>query len=184
MHLRAKVYNQGMDHVSQQLLDPQAGTTETVESDPLGKVDLGGALFSNATDELIETWYIAARAKTYFKDKAYGADYRWLEKQFPGKEISVVSSTRDEQKWLVSASADTEPGKTVLFDRKTKKITPQYTLWEKIPRESLAEMRAVTYKSSDGLEIPAYLVLPRGVTAKNLPALVIPHGGPWGRDFW
>jgi len=82
------------------------------------------------------------------------------------------------------AVADTEPGKTVLFDRKTKTITPQYTLWDKIPRESLAEMKPVSYKSSDGLEIPAYLTLPRGVPAKNLPAIVLPHGGPWGRDEW
>jgi dipeptidyl aminopeptidase/acylaminoacyl peptidase len=176
--------NKGSDLISLMLMDPQTGTTEMVESDPLGKVDFGGALFSQANDELIETWYTAARTKTYFKDKAYGADYRWLEKQFPGMEISVRSSTRDEQKWLVMAAADKEPGKTVLFDRKTNTITPQYSLWEKIPRESLAEMRAVSYKSSDGLEIPAYLTLPRGVRAKNLPALVIPHGGPWGRDTW
>src|SRR5579871_5512810 len=93
--------NKGTDLVSLMMLDPQTGKTEMVESDPLGKVDLGGTLFSQANDELVETWYIAARAKTYFKDKAYGADYRWLEKQFPGKEIRVVSSTRDEQKWLV-----------------------------------------------------------------------------------
>ncbi|KAA6462153.1 S9 family peptidase [Acidobacteria bacterium AB60] len=176
--------NKGADLISLLLLDPQTGKTEMVESDPLGKVDLGGTLFSKANDELIETWYIAARAKTYFKDKAYGADYRWLEKQFPGKEIRVVSSTQDEQKWLAMAVADTEPGKTILFDRKTKTITPQYTLWEKIPRASLAEMKPVTYKSSDGLEIPAYLTLPRGVPAKNLPAIVVPHGGPWGRDQW
>ena len=176
--------NKGSDLVSLMLLDPETGKTEMVESDPLGKVDLGGALFSKANDELIETWYVAARAKTYFKDKVYGADYRWLERQFPEKEIRVVSSTQDEQKWLVMAVADTEPGKTVLFDRKTKTITPQYTLWDKIPRESLAEMKPVSYKSSDGLEIPAYLTLPRGVPAKNLPAVVVPHGGPWGRDEW
>jgi dienelactone hydrolase len=34
------------------------------------------------------------------------------------------------------------------------------------------------------LEIPAYLTLPKGVEAKNLPTLIIPHGGPWGRDNW
>src|SRR5215471_18489125 len=45
-------------------------------------------------------------------------------------------------------------------------------------------MKSVTYKSSDGLEIPAYLTLPKGVPPKNLPALIIPHGGPWGRDQW
>ncbi|HUD14798.1 MAG TPA: alpha/beta fold hydrolase, partial [Terracidiphilus sp.] len=33
-------------------------------------------------------------------------------------------------------------------------------------------------------EIPAYLTLPKGVPAKNLPTLIIPHGGPWGRDEW
>ena len=176
--------NKGSELISLMLMDVQTGKTEMVESDPLGKVDLGGTLFSKANDELIETWYIAARAKTYFKDKAYGADYRWLEKQYPGKDILVVSSTQDEQKWLVMARADTEPGKTVLFDRKSKTITPQYTLWDKIPRESLAEMKPVSYRSSDGLEIPAYLTLPRGVAAKNLPAIVLPHGGPWGRDEW
>ena len=45
-------------------------------------------------------------------------------------------------------------------------------------------MKAVRYPSSDGLEIPAYLTLPKGVPAKNLPAIVLPHGGPWARDVW
>jgi dipeptidyl aminopeptidase/acylaminoacyl peptidase len=39
-------------------------------------------------------------------------------------------------------------------------------------------MQAITYKSSDGLEIPAFLTLPKGVAAKNLPVLLIPHGRP------
>src|SRR5262249_27032923 len=69
-------------------------------------------------------------------------------------------------------------------DRKTRKLALQYKVREKLPRESLAEMKPVKYKSSDGLEIPAYLTLPKGVPAKNLPALLIPHGGPWARDFW
>jgi dienelactone hydrolase len=45
-------------------------------------------------------------------------------------------------------------------------------------------MQAVRYKSSDGLEIPAYLTLPKGVKANGLPALLVPHGGPWVRDEW
>ena len=45
-------------------------------------------------------------------------------------------------------------------------------------------MQAVRYQSSDGLEIPAYLTLPKGVEAKDLPALVVVHGGPWARDEW
>ncbi len=173
-----------VDLTSLVLLDPETGKTEMVESDPLKKVDLQGTTFSEATDALVETSYYDERERHYFKDKGFEADYRWLEKQLPGKEISMGSRTADEQVWLVSASSDTEPGETLLFDRKTHKLTPQYTIREKLPRESLAEMKSVRYKSSDGLEIPAYLTLPKGVPARNLPALMIPHGGPWGRDMW
>ena len=56
--------------------------------------------------------------------------------------------------------------------------------WEKLPRESLASMHAVRYKSSDGLEIPAYLTLPKGIPGKGLPTVIVPHGGPWARDEW
>ena len=176
--------NKDADLIQLALLDPATGKTETVESDPLGKVDFAGALFSEASDELVETWYIHDRVKTYYKDKAFGADVHWLEHKFTGEEVMLVSRTRDERYWLFTAHSDTEPGQTLLFDRKTRVITPQYTLWEKIPRQDLAEMKSITYKSSDGLEIPAYLTLPKGVPAKNLPILVIPHGGPWGRDQW
>jgi dipeptidyl aminopeptidase/acylaminoacyl peptidase len=176
--------NKGTDLVSLVLFDPQTGKTEMVESDPLGKVDFGGALFSEANDELVETWYIAARAKTYYKNKAFGDDVHWIEHKFPDHEINVVSRTRDEQVWLVTAVSDTEPGETLLFNRKTRTLTPQFTVREKLPRADLAQMKPVTYPSSDGLEIPAYLTLPKGVEAKNLPTLIIPHGGPWGRDQW
>ena len=45
-------------------------------------------------------------------------------------------------------------------------------------------MKPVKYPSSDGLEIPAFLTVPKGVEAKNLPAVIVPHGGPWYRDSW
>jgi dipeptidyl aminopeptidase/acylaminoacyl peptidase len=176
--------NKDADLVQLVLMDPATGKTEFVEKDPLGKVDFGGALFSEATDELVETWYIDARAKTYYKDKAFGADVHWLEQKFPSEEMMLVSRTLDERYWLFTAHSDTEPGQTLLFDRKTRAITPQYKIREELPRQNLAEMKSVTYKSSDGLEIPAYLTLPKGIAAKNLPALVIPHGGPWARDQW
>ena len=178
------VTNKGTDLTSLVLFDPQTSKTEMVESDPLGKVDFGGALFSESNNELVETWYIAARAKTYYKNKAFGDDVHWIEHKFPEDEILVVSRTKDEHVWLVTAVSDTEPGETMLFDRKTHVLTPQFKVREKLSRADLAQMKPVTYKSSDGLEIPAYLTLPKGVPAQNLPTLILPHGGPWGRDQW
>jgi dipeptidyl aminopeptidase/acylaminoacyl peptidase len=173
-----------MDLTALALLDPETGKTEIVESDPLKKVDFGGAFFSEATDELAFTVYVEDKPRYYFKDKAFGADFKWLDGKFPGKEVSLGSATLDEKTWLITASSDTEPGETYLFDRKGHKLALQYKIREKLPREDLAQMKPVHYKSSDGLEIPAYLTLPKGVPAKNLPTIIFPHGGPWGRDNW
>ncbi len=52
------------------------------------------------------------------------------------------------------------------------------------PRASLSPRIPYHFKSSDGLDIPAYLTLPKGLPAKNLPLVVFPHGGPWGRDSY
>jgi len=166
------------------LFDPATGKVELVETDPLGLVDYGGTVFSNRTDEIIATSYEDERKRTYFKDKGFEADHKLLQKEIPGKDINFTSSTRDERRWLVNANSDTEPGETYLFDRGTKKLTFQYRVREKLPREYLAEMKPIRYKSTDGLDIPAFLTLPKGISAKNLPVIVVPHGGPWARDFW
>jgi dipeptidyl aminopeptidase/acylaminoacyl peptidase len=173
-----------MDLSALELFDPETGKTELVESDPLKKVDFGEAVFSEVTDELAFTVYEEDKPRYYFKDKGFGSDFKWLDDKFPGKEVSLNSATLDEQTWLISASSDTEPGEIYLFDRKNHKLALQYKVREKLPRGALAEMKPVHYKSSDGLEIPAYLTLPRGVPAKNLPTIIFPHGGPWARDTW
>jgi dipeptidyl aminopeptidase/acylaminoacyl peptidase len=174
----------GVDLVSLELLNPATGKEELVETDPMKRVDFGNTIFSEVSNELIATTYDDERERIYWKDKGFEADYKNLQKQLPGKEIGFGSSTKDEKLWIIYANADTDPGSTYLYDRSTKKLTLQYQAREKLNRAYLAPMKPVKYPSSDGLEIPAYLTLPKGVEAKNLPAVIVPHGGPWGRDSW
>ncbi|HKO99842.1 MAG TPA: alpha/beta fold hydrolase [Pyrinomonadaceae bacterium] len=174
----------GIDLIRLVLFNPTTSKEELVEADPMNRVDFGNASFSEVTDELIATAYNDDRLRIYWKDKAFEADQKLVEKKLPGKEVAFTNSTKDERFWLVTAYSDTEPGERYLFDRQSKKLTLQYIAREKLPRNALAPMKAVRYKSSDGLEIPAYLTLPKGVAAKNLPVVIVPHGGPWGRDSW
>lgn len=174
----------GVDLTQLTLFNPVSGKEEAVESDPMNRVDLSDISFSELQDELIATTYEDERERVYWKDKSFEADYKLIKKKLPGKEIGFGSSTTDERLYLLTAYSDREPGERYLFDRQTKKLTLQYRVREKLNRDYLAPMTAVRYKSSDGMDIPAYLTLPKGVPAKNLPVVIHPHGGPWARDNW
>src|SRR5258708_14719808 len=172
------------DLVQLVLLDPETGKEQLVEQDPLGHVDFGRALFSEVTKQLIATTYDDDKSRVYWKHKNYEADYNYIKKKIADREIPFGSSTKHETKFIVSTYSDVDPGTVWVYDRKTKALTTLYTVREKLPRASLSPMTPVRYKSSDGLEIPAYLTLPKGQPEKNLPLLVVPHGGPWARDSW
>jgi dipeptidyl aminopeptidase/acylaminoacyl peptidase len=174
----------GVDLMRLTLVDVANGAETVVESDPQKRVDIDNAIFSEKSDTLIATVYVDDRQRIYFKDPAFEADYRFVEKQLPGRELNFGSPTADERRWIVSAANDVEPGEAYLYDRAAKTLTLQYRIYEKLPRAALAPMTSVRYPSSDGLEIPAYLTLPKGVAPKGLPAIVVPHGGPWARDTW
>jgi len=90
----------------------------------------------------------------------------------------------DESLWIVSVHSDTEPGEIYVWNPKAQTLALQYRVREELPRAALSERRPYHYKSSDGLDIPAYLTLPQGLPAANLPLIVNPHGGPWAQEMF
>jgi dipeptidyl aminopeptidase/acylaminoacyl peptidase len=177
------VTNKGaLNFIELQTMDPETGETAKVESDPEGRVDLQGLVTSRLDHRILFTMYDDDRARLYFRDKEFEKDYHWLQTKLPGKEIAFGSPSDDENIWVLNAHSDREPGETYVWDRKAKTLALQFRIREEIPRDALSEMKPYHFKSSDGTEIPAYLTLPKGLPAKNLPLIVWPHGGPWGRD--
>jgi dipeptidyl aminopeptidase/acylaminoacyl peptidase len=171
------------DLINLYLMDPETGKQELLESDPLKRVDFSGAIF-NDDDDMEAVIFYDEKRRIYFKDKAMEADFNLLSKRFPGRDVNVTSRTRDNSTWLIAVNSDVEPGEVYVFDRKSKKTDLQYKVREKIDRSLLSSMKPISYPSSDGLVIPAYLTTPKGLEAKNLPLVVVPHGGPWARDMW
>ncbi len=174
----------GVDLTRLVLFDPESRKEELVESDPEGRVDFGSPIFSEVSEELVGTAYEDERTRIYWRDDIWKADYERIRKKLPGKEVSLGSTTADERLFLIAAGSDTEPGERWLYDRKSGKLEFQYRVFEDLPREHLAPMQAISYPSSDGREIPAFLTVPKGVPSKGLPLVVVPHGGPWARDSW
>jgi len=177
-------HGEDVDLVGLYRYDLEKGTSVFVESDPEKEVDLGSPIFSEKTDELVATVYVGDRARVYPKTEEFRRGYEWLKKHLPDGEIGVGSRTADERFWIVSIHSDVNPGSAYLWDRKKRRLTKLYDARPELPREHLAPMKPVRYRARDGLVIPAYLTVPKGVPAKDLPAIVLPHGGPWARDHW
>ena len=155
------------------LLDPETGKTEMVESDPLKRVDFGGAMFSEVTDELALTLYMDDKLRALLQGQGARSRLQVAAGKVSGQRSGLGLADRQTSRSGSSrATSDTEPGETYLFDRKTKKLTLQYRVREKLPREALAQMKPIHYKSSDGLEIPAYLTLPKGVPGEESAVIV------------
>ncbi len=172
------------DLVELVLFDLESGDEDLVERDPDDESDFAGAIFTDLTDELLATYYIGDRVRIYARDQEFAADLEFLRANLPEGDIYPGGMTKDERKMLVTVQRDVDPGSVYLFDRDARTIEKLYESRPELPTEHLSEMRAVRYTARDGLEIPAYLTLPKGLEPQNLPAIVFPHGGPWARDVY
>ncbi|MGK2858073.1 MAG: S9 family peptidase, partial [Thermoanaerobaculia bacterium] len=166
------------------LLDLESGATTLVEGDPENQVDFGQPIFSDRTEELIGTAYIGDRVRIYPRDDEFARVLADLRSKLPDGELGFSSSTEDERLLTVSVSRDVNPGSVYLYDTSSGALEKLYDSRPELPSESLAPMQPVRYRARDGREIPAYLTVPKGVDAKNLPVVILPHGGPWARDVW
>ncbi len=175
---------EGVDLARLILFNPETGAEEFVESDPERRVDFGGAEFSDVTDEIIATYYVGDTVRIYPKTKEAERDLELLREKLPEGAISLGSSTEDEKLVIVRVARDVDPGSAFLYNRETGDVVLLYRSRPGLPSEQLAFMKPVRFKARDGLEIPAYLTLPRGAEPRNLPVIILPHGGPWARDIW
>ncbi|MGV8941436.1 MAG: alpha/beta hydrolase family protein [Lysobacter sp.] len=111
--------------------------------------------------------------------------YRSLEAAFEGEAVRITSQSADGKIALVKTWSDRSPGDYFLFNRETKKADHLLSQREWFDPRQMAERRPIQLKARDGLDLYGYLTLPNGLPEKNLPMVVLPHGGPFGiQDTW
>jgi dipeptidyl aminopeptidase/acylaminoacyl peptidase len=101
-----------------------------------------------------------------------------------GGDLQVPSVSQDGRYWTVAETLDIGSARHHLFDRKQRTIELLYVGSEELDATTLAPMEPVRFTARDGLEIPLYLTFPVGSARRDLPTVVMVHGGPANRFFW
>jgi dipeptidyl aminopeptidase/acylaminoacyl peptidase len=149
------------------------------------EVDVDGPVRIGRSQRVVGVTYAVERREAAYFDKELASLSRALAKALPGLPlIRFLDATADESKLLLWAGSDTDPGRYYLFDKASKRLSELMLARPQLESAQLAPMKAVKYRAADGTEVPAYLTLPVGSAGRNLPAIVMPHGGPSARDEW
>lgn len=131
-----------------------------------------GASFTGETSE-----------RVLFDD--YNSTFEEALDYFEGYQVAFVDQSADFKKLLLKVSGPSEPGGLYLYERGGG---AQWLLDNMLglDTDEMGVVIALSYKARDGQKIPAFLTLPPSIIdpadLKNLPTIILPHGGPYSRD--
>lgn len=149
------------------------------------KADIKSAEYSRNKRRFDFASWEEAKPKKHFLNPDVERIYTSLQKRLNGNEINISERDTAENKFIVSTYTDRNPGAVYLYESKKDKLTKLEDN-SNIDPAKLSEMKPISYKATDGMEITGYLTMPNGSSQTNLPVVVMPHSGnPLGyRDSW
>jgi dipeptidyl aminopeptidase/acylaminoacyl peptidase len=139
-------------------------------------------IVSDDANHVIGTVTDAGYRQYHFDEPRLAAAWSMITGVFPGRQVTLQSHTPDYAKIVAYVEGTGEPGGYYLLDLTAKKLSKVGSSYPGLVGSDVAEVRAIKYAAADGLMIEGYLTLPSGKTAKGLPLIVLPHGGPQARD--
>lgn len=179
--------NLGRDTAALVLMDPRTcQELEVLFEHP--HYDVASISYSERRQKLLSACCVGHKGviRHYFDAEEEAIRAR-LMPRFAGYEFGTADWDRSERKRLIYSANDRTRGRYTFYDADTDRLEPVAELAPWLDERAMAAMHPVTYTTRDGLTIEAYLTLPAGLTpdtARRVPVVVHPHGGPWARDTW
>ena len=146
--------------------------------------DVDGLGYSQKRKTLTAVYYTSWKGEQHFLDKETEVEYNKMKDKFKGYKVGIYGNNNAEDKFIVWTGNDKIAAKYHFYDKQTGETKFLAEAFPRLKEADMAPMKAIEYKSRDGLTIHGYLTYPFGYEAKSLPVVVIPHGGPWARDSW
>lgn len=121
----------------------------------------------------------AMKPESIYFDEDYAKLDASLRASFPGQKVFFEWRGKNV---IVYVRGDNNVGSAYFYDTEKKALELVYVAKPELEGKKLSAQKVINYAARDGLNIPAYLTLPEGMPAKNLPLVAYIHGGPHARD--
>jgi dipeptidyl aminopeptidase/acylaminoacyl peptidase len=146
------------------------------------KYDVDDVVANPAENDLSGIQVIGHYPRIEWLDPSFKEIQDDLDKTLGRGNSRIVSWSRDRTRLLVEVGRPSQAG--ALYYWNISGAAMQRVTWNNkvLQDRTLSPVSTVEYKARDGVPIEAVLTLPRGREAKNLPLIVMPHGGPGARD--
>ena len=147
-------------------------------------LDAQDVLYDANKGHVMATIELGEHYRYRWVDAEMAKHYQAVKAQLPGNPSDVLIKSISEQgsRMVLSAWGNQLHPAHYLYDRNKKALTRLATAYASVPAALVNKKIGVSYPARDGLDIPAYLTLPANRSHKNLPTIILPHGGPYLRD--
>jgi dipeptidyl aminopeptidase/acylaminoacyl peptidase len=145
--------------------------------------DVGGLMIQPLTRVIQAVSFYKDKQEWKVLDPSIAPDFEAISK-FRSGELYVSSRDLEDKNWLVAYTTDDGPVYYYAYNRESKTFTFLFSNQPKLEGLQLASMQPIFYEARDGLIVHGYLTMPVGIPTRNLPTVLLVHGGPWARDTW
>ena len=148
--------------------------------------DVEGPLYLNwERNKVLGVGVTEERDRTYWFDADWKAIQANMDEMFGAGNAQIVSRDRKDEKLIFHVAKTNQPGGYYIYDTVTGKVALLGWVHPIIGNAELNPMSTMVFTARDGTKIPTVVTMPRHRAGeKNLPVVVMPHGGPFGaRDL-
>lgn len=145
-------------------------------------VDVLGVIKDPHTGAVVGARYVLNGSEQIFFENDLQGVLLAIKKAMPNKSVYLTSWSRDRKKFVIFAEGEQDPGTYFMLDLGTQRLSTVGSRHDKLEKEDVAKVTPFFFKTRDDWSIHAFLTVPPGKEAKNLPLVVMPHGGPASRD--
>ncbi|GEM32263.1 putative peptidase [Nocardia neocaledoniensis NBRC 108232] len=184
---------QDSDDLALVRIDRETGEREVVAAVPGHSLDIMGTMApdvlpptvfrSRRTGEVLAARFVGDRPRIEVIDPSFGEVYERLAGLSDGV-LGTLSSDESERRWVATFVHDRDPAVAWFYDHETGESRQLFRAYPRLDPATAAPMNPVAFAARDGLPLHGFLTLPVGVEPRDLPLVLLVHGGPWANDSW